>query len=341
MREYRIHAVDLFCGIGGLTHGLRNAGIAVGAGVDIESSCKYAYESNNKPAKFIHSDIKNIKFDDIAKYYKNSDIKVLVGCAPCQPFSAYTRKNSSSPDNQNCLLVREFARLVQEGKPDVISMENVPGLVKHSEFHRFIKILENMKYHKWWQVVSCLDYGIPQKRKRLVLLASKIGAISLIKHEPTRSVVGDFIKKMPSIKSGESSKNDMFHASLRFSEKNLRRIMQSKPGGAREDWDDDIKCKCHENAHYPAPYGRMEWNAPAPTITTQFCYYSTGRFGHPEQNRTITLREGALLQTFPINYKLASKRERLVIKDMARHIGNAVPVKLAQAIGESIVRNIS
>ena len=193
-----------------------------------------------------------------------------------------------------------------------------------------------MDYYKpWVGVVSCADYGVPQKRKRLVLLASKLGEISLLPPPKQRKrVVSDFIKKPP-------TESDRFHVSLSLSEKNLRRIRQSLPGGKRENWDEDIKCKCHDSAHYPAPYGRMEWSAAAPTITTQFCYYSTGRFGHPEQDRTITLREAALLQTFPRKYQFAPKGENFRIKDLARHIGNAVPVKLAEIIGKSIRRHIN
>lgn len=337
-----IHAVDLFCGIGGLTHGVQNEGITVGAGIDIESSCKHAYETNNSPAKFIPSDIQDIKFSDIAKYYEKADYKLLMGCAPCQPFSAHTRKNSSSSDDGKCLLIKEFSRLVQEGDLDIVSMENVPGLAKHPEFSNFLNLLEEMGYHTWVDVVSCADYGVPQKRKRLVLLASKLGAISLLPPLKQRKrVVSDFIEKMPPVESGKSQKKDRFHISLSLSEKNLKRIRQSVAGGKRENWTDDIKCKCHENAHYPAPYGRMEWGVPAPTITTQFCYYSTGRFGHPDQDRTITLREAALLQTFPRKYEFVPKGEKIVIKNMARHIGNAVPVKLAEIIGKSIRKHIN
>ena len=336
----RICAVDVFCGIGGLTHGLGLAGVEVKAGIDIDPSCQYAYEANNPDSNFIQADLQTIRFRDIAPYYKDADVSVMVGCAPCQPFSAHTRR-SGSPQTDNCNLVGEFARLIKEATPDVISMENVPGLAKHNAFEEFLATLNESGY-KWcdYDVLSCSDYGVPQNRMRLVLLASRLGKISLPSPTQAKTTVADFIRGLPAIEDGYASPDDPAHTSLPLSSMNRKRIRQSIPGGTWRDWDEGIINECHRKAYYPAPYGRMRWDAVAPTITTQFCYYSTGRFGHPKQHRTITVREAALLQTFPNDYKLTEEDKPGTIRKMARHIGNAVPVKLAEAIGKSILEGI-
>ena len=332
----RVHAVDLFCGIGGLTHGLSLSGIEVKAGFDSDTSCQYAYEENNSESKFVAADVRSIHFCDIAPYYKDADVTVMVGCAPCQPFSAHTRRTKKSQAD-NYSLVGEFARLIKEGTPDIISMENVPDLAKHEAFEEMIATLDILGYKYKHDVLSCANYGVPQNRKRLVLLASRLGEIYLPCATGKKTTVADFIRSLPALEDGQVSPDDIAHATLPLSQKNRQRILQSKPGGSWKDWDEDIINKCHQKAYYPASYGRMRWDALAPTITTQFCYYSTGRFGHPKQNRTISVREAALLQTFPREYKLTEDGKPLVIREMARHIGNAVPVKLAEAIGKSIM----
>ena len=329
-----VHAVDLFCGIGGLTHGLRSSGMAVSAGYDIDPSCRYAYEANNE-STFVEADIRDVRFGDIAPHYANAAVSVLAGCAPCQPFSAHTRR--SQQGDEDCSLLLEFARLAAEGRPEIISIENVPGLARHGAFTEFTDTLDALGYHIDYGVLSCEDYGVPQTRRRLVLLASLLGEISLPVATTGRPTVADFIGNQPSIEAGETHPNDRAHASMPLSARNLRRIRQSSPGGSWKDWDDNLVSPCHTTTYYPAPYGRMRWDAPAPTITTQFCYYSTGRFGHPEQDRAISVREGALLQTFPADYDLIPGGEPFLIRNLARHIGNAVPVKLAHCIGQRIM----
>jgi len=330
-----IHAVDLFSGVGGLTKGLTQAGINVKAGFDIDESCRYAYEKNNSGAEFTLADIRDISFADIAPYYEGADIKVLVGCAPCQPFSAYTRKASTS-NTSDCSLIGEFARLIEEGEPDIVSMENVVGLRQHAAFMDFKNTLEALGYASDYGVLSCADYGVPQTRKRLVLVASKLGDISLPPPSSKRKSVADFIKNLPSLEDGETDPKDHMHTTLKLTDRNKQRIKQSHPGGSWKDWEKDIVSQCHSRANYPASYGRMRWDKPAPTITTQFCYYSTGRFGHPEQDRTISLREAALLQTFPKHYRFSPKSRPLPVHLLAKHIGNAVPVNLGKSIGISI-----
>lgn len=340
-----IHAVDLFCGIGGLTHGLRASGVAVKAGYDIDPSCRHAFEANNPGATFVAEDIRDLHYEDISGHFQGAEVTALVGCAPCQPFSAHTRR-SQDRRGDDCSLLLEFARLVEEGAeqneaPTIVSIENVPGLAKHDAFAKFISTLRALGYHVEYDVLSCLHYGVPQRRRRLVLLASRTGGISLPTppssgddKEPT---VADFIQDLPQLADGGTDGDDCAHVTTPLSELNRRRIRQSKPGGTWRDWDEDLVNACHKATYYPAPYGRMRWDAPAPTITTQFCYYSTGRFGHPEQHRTISVREAALLQTFPRGYDFVDTEEPIVVHRLARHIGNAVPVKLATAIGHAIV----
>ena len=329
-----ICAVDIFCGIGGLTYGLDRSGITVRAGFDNDESCRYAYEANNPDTQFVATDICDIRREHIEPYFSDASVSVLAGCAPCQPFSAHNRNLRKEAD---CSLVYEFARLIQETQPDFVSMENVPGLIKHQAFADFLGTLERNEYHHDAAIVWCSDYGVPQKRRRLVLLASRLGPICIPPSSVDSGTVREFIHALPSIGDGEAHPDDSAHITMSLTDLNKTRIRQSKPGGTWRDWDDALLNPCHRHSHYPAPYGRMCWDDVAPTITTQFCYYSTGRFGHPEQDRAISVREGALLQTFPIGYKLSEDDQPVVIRDAARQIGNAVPVKLAEAIGESIV----
>ena len=332
-----IHAVDLFCGIGGLTHGLRSSGITVKAGYDLDATCQHAFEANNLGATFIQADVRDLRYKDLEAHFQGSDVSALVGCAPCQPFSAHTRR-SRDQRKDDCSLLLEFARLVEEGTPDVVSIENVPGLARHEAFAKFVASLRALDYHVEHDVVSCLRYGVPQRRRRLVLLASRVGPISLPAGDSDgQPTVAAYIQNQPRLADGQADENDLAHVTMPLSDLNRRRIRQSKPGGTWRDWDDDLVNACHRETYYPAPYGRMRWDAPAPTITTQFCYYSTGRFGHPEQDRTISVREAALLQTFPADYDLVDDEAPFVVHKLARHIGNAVPVALAAAIGTAIV----
>ncbi len=183
IKKPKIATVDLFCGVGGLTHGLKKAGIKVRAGIDLDTSCKYAYEKNNK-AKFIGEDISKINGEDLAKFWKEDEIKVLVGCAPCQPFSAHSNKVKNKEGGDKWNLLNEFLRIAEETKPSIISMENVPNLSNKDIFTNFVNNLKELGYNVTYKNVYCPDYGIPQKRRRLVLLASKLGEISLIPPTP-------------------------------------------------------------------------------------------------------------------------------------------------------------
>ncbi|MDP3914419.1 MAG: DNA cytosine methyltransferase [Bacteroidota bacterium] len=344
----KIIAIDLFCGVGGLSFGLKEAGIEVKAGVDIDKTCEFAYTYNCN-AEFIHESVDEVKSSTLNKIYGKIDYRLLAGCAPCQPFSTYTYKSDKTKDNRWQLLY-EFARLIDETTPDFVTMENVPTLINFKAapvFYDFVKKLKQSQYHVWYDIVYAPDYGIPQKRKRLVLLASKHGNIELIPptHKPSEyKTVRDAIGKLDKISDGEFSSTDIVHKSAKLSELNLKRIKQSKPGGSwKTDWDEELKLDCHiseTGKGYGSVYGRMKWDEPSPTMTT-FCNgIGNGRFGHPEQDRAISLREAAVLQSFPENYKFADNAESLISKYIAKHIGNAVPPRLGEVIGISIKKHI-
>ncbi|MCI6092486.1 DNA cytosine methyltransferase [bacterium] len=339
-------AIDLFCGIGGLTKGLSLAGVDVTAGFDIDESCRFAYEVNNN-AVFICEDVTNIQAQTINQLYPENTVRALVGCAPCQPFSRYSsryRKEGHRDDKWR--LLYSFERLVREVLPDIVSMENVPNLVNEEVFNDFVNTLEELDYFVDYGVVYCPDYGVPQHRKRLVLLASRLGEIHLIPPMYDKNnylTVRDAIGHLPPIAAGEVCEEDLLHRSSALSNINIRRIRQSVPGGSWRDWDDDLKLNCHKKTSgrtFPSVYGRMEWDKPSPTITTQFYGYGNGRFGHPEQDRAISLREGAILQSFPDDYIFVDDEHPAQKRELGTHIGNAVPVELGRAIGISIQRHL-
>lgn len=336
----KIYAVDLFCGAGGLSYGLAADGIKIVAGIDIDYRCKFVYEKNIK-AKFIHEDLSKISPKTINDLYPKNGIKLLAGCAPCQPFSTYNQgKDARSNDKWG--LLDNFANIAKEIKPEIITMENVPQLTKHEVYNNFVNELKDLGYNITTTVVYCPDYGIPQMRKRLVLLASIIGEISLIPPIHTKKnyiTVRQAIGKLSPLKAGESSKTDPVHVASAMTKMNLDRIRASKPGGSWKNWDNKLIANCHKKdagKRYGSVYGRMEWDKPSPTITTQCTGFGNGRFGHPEQDRALSLREAAILQTFPENYKFFDEASPLLITSIRRMIGNAVPVKLGEAIAKSI-----
>lgn len=340
-------AIDLFCGVGGLTKGLEQSGINVIAGIDFEPSCRYAYEENNN-ARFIEKDITKVSVEELqALYPQDTDVRILAGCAPCQPFSKYTQRyRKEGYKDEKWRLLYSFGTLVKGVRPEIIAMENVPELQKTKVFSDFLANLQSSGYYVSHQVVYCPDYGVPQRRKRLVLLASALGEISLIPatHTPeTYVTVHDAIGGLPPLIAGSTDPNDLMHSATALSEKNLKRIRQSVPGGTWRDWDKDLQLKCHKRSSgktYPSVYGRMLWNEPSPTITTQFYGYGNGRFGHPDQDRAISLREGAILQSFPRDYKFITSTNILNRRQLGIQIGNAVPVRLGEVIGISIINHI-
>ncbi|HAL51995.1 MAG TPA: DNA (cytosine-5-)-methyltransferase [Sphingobacterium sp.] len=348
MRIKDIAVVDLFCGIGGLTHGFIQENFNVVAGIDIDESCKFAFEINNN-SKFISKSVSDLSGKDINVLFGNAKRKILIGCAPCQPFSSYTFKDPEKKDNDKWKLLYDFKRIIQETKPDIVSMENVPQLINFKKapvFQDFLNSLESEGYSVHYEIVNCQDYGIPQNRKRLVLIASKLGHITLIPKTHSKDnfvTVRDAIGNLPPIEDGEFDIDDKLHFARKLSESNKIRIQNTPYGGSWTDWPEHLKLTCHKKdtgKSYSSVYGRMRWEDPSPTMTTQCIGYGNGRFGHPEQDRGISLREAAILQSFPKTYKFAPENENISIVKVARQIGNAVPVKLGKIIAKSIKEHL-
>lgn len=333
----KVEAVDLFCGVGGLTAGLKKAGIDVKAGYDIEPSCRFGYEFNNH-AVFMQKDIAEVTSDEIKSYYSAGAIRVLAGCAPCQPFSSYrSRKGHDATADKKYPLLYHFSRLIEQVQPEIVIMENVPKVSRYPVYLDFVANLTKMGYQIDDGVVDCTRYGIPQTRKRHVLIACRLGQIALIPstHE-TPITVQQAVAHLPPIKAGERHPNDRLHVSATLTDINLKRIQASLPGGSWRDWSDDLIADCHKKdtgKSYSGVYGRMAWHQPSPTMTTQCYGFGNGRFGHPEQDRAISMREAAIFQTFPDNYQFFDKE--IGIKSLGRLIGNAVPVRLGEVIGIS------
>lgn len=343
-RRPAIKAIDLFCGAGGLTRGLEDVGITVVQGIDIDPACEYPYTRNNN-ASFVLKSVEKVTAAEFSKELAGASYTLLAGCAPCQPFSTYSQGLSDKSDNRWNLL-NQFGRIAKELKPDFVTMENVPRLAEQAVFKKFVSDLKNNGFWVFHHVVNCADYGVPQQRQRLVLLASKHGPIKMI--APTvkpnsYKTVRDVIEDLPRIKAGQLCIDDPLHMASKLSPLNLKRIRASKAGGTWRDWDRNLVAACHKKKTgktYPGVYGRMTWDDPSPTMTTQFFGFGNGRFGHPSQNRAISLREGAILQSFPRDYAFVPKDATIHIKTIGRLIGNAVPVKLAKAIGKSIKRHV-
>ena len=337
------NVVDVFCGAGGLSHGFLLEGFNIACGIDTDENCRYAFEKNNE-AKFIHKSVSELNSDEINHYFDTNSPRVLIGCAPCQPYCKYRYRYKGMKDDK-WKLIEEFSRLAEETQPDVISMENVPQLVRFesgSVFRTFVKSLKNNGYHVESQKFDCRQFGVPQARERLVLVASRHGKIKLPQptHNPSQyETVKSAIGGMPPLRAGSMYEKDSLHRASNLSDLNLRRIRASRPGGSWREWDKKLVTSCHQKPSgkgYSCVYGRMEWDKSAPTMTTKFFGYGNGRFGHPEQDRAISLREGALLQSFPQDYEFVAPDAKVATDAIGRMIGNAVPVKLAQAIARSV-----
>ena len=342
-----IGCVDVFCGVGGLTHGLAKGGVHVVAGIDVDPECRFPYEANNE-ARFLEADVRNVSGSQLQALWENDRYSLLAGCAPCQPFSTYGRRKGQRSSRKKWGLVAEFGRLIRESRPDFVTMENVPQLIGHEVFADFLLSLRD--YEVWWQVIDCNRYRVPQTRKRLVLLGSRLGPLQLVPPvTPLRdSVDAPTVRRAISclrpLRAGQADSNDLLHAACRLSTLNLRRIRASLPGGTWRDWNPNLLADCHRKntgETYPSVYGRMEWDAPAPTITTQSFGYGNGRFGHPEQDRAITLREAALLQTFPRSYQFLPEGGKVRYNVLGRLIGNAVPVRIGEAVAKSLFGHLS
>ena len=338
----KIKVVDLFCGAGGLAYGLKSAGFEIAAGIDLDPTCRHPFEENCG-GTFIEKSVEDVTAVELDSFFAGADVRILAGCAPCQPFSTYSQSRKT-PDARWDLL-RSFLRLAVELKPEIVTMENVRGLAGKPIWKEFVGGLEEAGYQVDWDELLCSDFGVPQARKRLVLLASLVGPIHVPAPKDGRKpvTVRDSIAALPALVAGQADANDSLHVACKLSETNLMRIRASKPGGTWRDWPESLRAPCHikeTGETYPSVYGRMAWDEPSPTMTTQCFGYGNGRFGHPVQDRAISLREAAILQSFPASYSFLPKNEKPAFSKVGMLIGNAVPPKLGEAIGLTIAEHL-
>lgn len=336
-----MNAVDFFCGGGGMTKGLINAGIQVLFGLDLNPACQATYENNNH-IPYLNRDISQTTCPQLLQEYPalaDNDNLLLVGCAPCQPFSS---QRHADHEHTAVNLLDEFGRIVEGLMPAHVLIENVPGIERRGVgvFMRFLNRLARLGYDYEYQILNAKDYGVPQNRRRLILIASRIidpifpvatHGDGLLPYVTVHNAIHDF----PAIEAGEIHGEVANHQAAGLSALNLQRILATPhDGGGRVDWPVNLVLNCHANGHvgHTDVYGRMAWNNVSPTLTSKCFSLSNGRFGHPEQDRAISLREAAALQSFPDNYVFEGS-----MQEIGRQIGNAVPVLLAQCIGTQLL----
>ena len=341
-------AVDFFCGGGGMTRGLIDAGIDVLCGIDSNPACQNTYENNNGNI-YLQKDICEFTPEELLEQFPqiaNRDDLLLVGCAPCQPFSILRKEEYDEQGNviphKSVNLLIEFGRFVQALQPAHILVENVPGLKgKGSDvLNSFKQKLTDNGYKYDDKVIYAKDYGVPQNRRRYILIASKIfkPTIPMATHGKgllPYKTVRQTISHYPSLKAGEEKVSVHNHKCANLKPLLLERLKHTPHnGGSRTDWPENLVLNCHKDFHgHTDVYGRMKWDEPSPTLTVKCFSLSNGRFGHPEQDRAISLREAAALQTFPDTYVFNGS-----VQEIGRQIGNAVPVLLAKVMGEYILQ---
>ncbi len=323
-------AVDLFAGCGGLTLGLKNAGFSVLAAVEIDRKASQTYRKNHPDCLLIESDIREVSAESIlsATGQEVGDIDLLAGCPPCQGFSSIRSKNRSSPasDPRN-ELIDEFSRLAFGLRPKIIMMENVPALERYPKFMKFLDSLRADGYNVKCSVVNVGDYGVPQRRRRMVLVASRIGEAPFAHATAERRTVSQTIRhlKRPGLSGDLLHDNTAGPRSPKVQE-----IICAIPkdGGSRSSLPESLKLDCHKKTSgFNDVYGRMAWDELAPTITGGCHNPSKGRFLHPDQDRVISLREAALLQSFPEDYEFILDHGKEAVALM---IGNALPPKFIE-----------
>lgn len=347
MIDYK--AIDFFCGGGGMTCGLRQAGIDIIAGVDCDPQCKETYEANNPNSKFVEANIKELPteyFEKELSVKKNDDKLILIGCSPCQYYSIINTTREKSKESKDLLM--DFKRFVEYYNPGYVLVENVPGIMsnKQTVLHEFLSFLKEKKYFVQYKVVNMSYYGVPQSRKRFSLIASRIERnIDLPIPDKKQALLEDFIgvkNGFQPIEAGHKDKTNFNHTVSGLNEICVKRLERTpRNGGSRLAWKDDkelqLKCFDGKDNSFKDTFGRMWWKKPASTITTKFFNISNGRFAHPEENRAISLREGATLQTFPKDYVFKTTS----IAATAKLIGNAVPPEYAKRVGLAIINNSS
>jgi DNA (cytosine-5)-methyltransferase 1 len=328
---------------------LSDAGISVVAGIDIEEHFRKTYERNNPDSLFIKRDIARITGSEISNLLATFDYGYLMfaGCAPCQPFSSHFKDREQPDDRESAL--GHFGRIVRVVKPDFVFSENVPGMMRKDNgrvFSEFNSLLSHIGYDVTYGIVNAKWYGIPQDRKRLIVLASRVG-MNMPLPERTHGpglqplvTVRDAIGKYHRLKAGGVCKHFHNHNCASLSPLNMKRMIATPhDGGGWRDWPTHLRLKCHskDGSGHTDVYGRMKWDYPAPTLTCRCYSISNGRFGHPSQDRAISFREAAAIQTFSDDYVFYGISKSV----LGKQIGNAVPVLLARMIGEEVVRVVN
>lgn len=338
METLRLNSIDLFAGAGGLTVGMHMAGFETKAAVEIEPAAVKAYELNHPNSKVFPKNIRDIDINDIKEILRDEPLHLLAGCPPCQGFSSMRRlnKKQSVRDDRNSLVL-EFLRFVKELNPLTIMMENVPGLVNYYLFKQVVKELKELGYNPKVEVVNVKDYGVPQRRKRLVMVGSILGNLEVAKVDVPKATVRKTIGNLPSVKET----NDSVHKIVANHIPRIQEMISEIPkdGGSRKDLPQHYILECHkkENVGFHDVYGRLKWDDYSSTITGGCLNPSKGRFLHPEENRCITAREAALLQTFPEDYKFPTDITKTAI---ALLIGNALPPKFSYYQSLNIKKHI-
>ncbi|UTC89899.1 DNA cytosine methyltransferase [Treponema denticola] len=331
-------AIDIFSGVGGLTEGLRQAGFKTKYAFEIDEVASRSYSMNHKGVEVITKDIRKVDIDEIKAALQDEKIHLLAGCPPCQGFSAIRRLNKPNPvaDDRNDL-IDEYVRFIKELNPFTFMMENVPGLALSSNFEQAVKELKDIGYILDYKTVNVKDYGVPQNRKRLVMVGSRLGPIEIAKPSNKKVTVKEKIGSLP--KPEESS--DKLHKIYPKHTKRIQDLIRDIPhdGGSRKDLGESRQLECHKKANvgFNDVYGRLRWDDYSTTITGGCLNPSKGRFLHPEQDRCISAREAALLQSFPKNYKFPTD---VPISKIALMIGNALPPQFCKIQAINIKKHL-
>jgi DNA (cytosine-5)-methyltransferase 1 len=317
-------AIDLFSGCGGLTLGLKLAGFKVLAAIESDALAVETYKANHPKVKVSHSDIRAVQAKPLRESLnlKKGELDLLAGCPPCQGFSALrTRNGARQKRDQRNGLITEMLRFTRAFLPKAVMMENVPGLAQHWSFKKLCSDLRRLGYQVEWEIKDARHYGVPQRRKRLILLAGLRFDIALAKES---NAVNTVWKAIGDLKKPGCSRDKLQNLREYRSKRVLDFIKAiPKDGGSRNDLPRSKQLDCHKRTNgFNDIYGRMAWDEPAPTITGGCFNPSKGRFLHPKHNRAITLREAAILQTFPRRYHFPAAKSK---ESIALMIGNALP----------------
>jgi len=345
----RIHVCDFFSGAGGASRGFQDAGMEIALALDRDLDACSTFQTNFPAATFISANIEEISVGSIAEQVNKfrPNPVLFCGCAPCQPFTHQNTSRPSERDDGRVPLLDIFGRFVERCLPDLVFVENVRGIQhcdrRRGPLGRFLQRLDGCDYQHTEEPVALAKYGVPQSRTRFVLLASRHGPIGLPPptHGPRLSqpdylTVRDAIHDLPPIVAGEQHPVDPCHRAAGLSPINLRRVRNTPEGGGHTDWPDPLRLDCHRRGGFTDVYGRMAWDRPASCLTTKCHSLSNGRYGHPEQDRAISIREAARLQTFPDDFTFSG-----TLTSLARQIGNAVPARFTRLVGEHMLQHLT